>query len=195
MLDHHRAGPQRLRRLLEEAGQHAVLIALDVDLQRIDADDVGFLEYPLQPQRRHPDRLAGGVACHDMAGAEIVAVGLDQEFAVLGARRGLHQPHLPEAGGGMVEGEPRMGDRMRLDRNHLAIGADIARQRQRIGADIGADIDEHAAVAHMRAQKLQLLDVVIGIEQRAALGGAALVIEAECGALVIHVERAGAQAG
>ena len=81
-----------------------------------------------------------------------------------------------------------MGDRMRLDRDHLAAGADMARQRQRIGADIGADIDEHAACGHMRAQKIQLLDIVIGIEQRAALGGAGLVIEAERGALILHVD-------
>jgi hypothetical protein len=61
-----------------------------------------------------------------------------------------------------------MGDRMRFDRDHLAAGADMPRQRQRIGADIGADIDEDPARGNMRAQKIQLLDVVGGIEQRAA---------------------------
>ena len=77
---------------------------------------------------------------------------------------------------------------MRLDRDHLAIGADVTRQRQRIGADIGADIDEHAAGGRVRAQKIQLLDIVIGIEQRAALGGAGLMIEPERRALILHVD-------
>ncbi len=83
-----------------------------------------------------------------------------------------------------------MGDRMRLDRDHLAAGADMARQRQRIGADIGADIDEDAAGRRMRAQEIQLLDVVVGIEQRAALGGAGLMVEAKRRALIRHVDRA-----
>ena len=93
-----------------------------------------------------------------MAGAEIVAVGLDHQFAVGSAGGGRDQPHLRRCRCGMVEREPRMGHRMRLDRDHLAAGADMARQRQRIGADIGADIDEHAARGRMRAQKIQLLD-------------------------------------
>ena len=80
-----------------------------------------------------------------MAGAEIVAIGLDQKLAVCGACGGPHQPTCAKSGSRAVESKPRMGDRMRLDRDHLAAGADIARQRQRIGADIGADIDEHAA--------------------------------------------------
>ena len=86
-----------------------------------------------------------------------------------------------------------MGDWMRLDRNHLAISADVARQCKRIGADIGADIDAHAASGHMRAQEIQLLDVVGGIEQRAALGGAGLMVEAERGALIRHVDGTRAQ--
>ena len=49
-----------------------------------------------------------------------------------------------------------MGDGMRLDRYHLAARADVARERKRIGADIGADIDEHAARRGMRPQKVQL---------------------------------------
>ena len=86
-----------------------------------------------------------------------------------------------------------MGHRMRFDRNHLAAGADMTRQRQRIGADIGADIDEHPAGGNMRAQKIQLLDVVGGIEQRTALGGAGLMVEAERGALIRHVDGTRAQ--
>ena len=193
MLDHDRARPQCLRCVGEEAGQHAILKTLDVDLERVDMRDTGFFEDALQPQRRHLDRLAGGLARHDVAGAEIVAVGLDQQFAVVRAGGGRDQPHLGGAGGGIVEGEPRMGDRMRLDRDHLAAGADMTRQRQRIGADIGADIDEDAARGHMRAQKIQLLDVVGGIEQRAALGGAGLMVEAERGALIPHVDGTRAQ--
>ena len=53
----------------------------------------------------------------------------------------------------------------------------MARQRHRIGADIGADVHEHAAYRRMRAQKIQFLDIVIGIEQRAALGSAGLMME------------------
>ena len=53
--------------------------------------------------------------------------------------------------------------RMRLDRNELAAGADMPRQRQRIGTDIGADIDEDPARGHARARKVQLLDVAGGI--------------------------------
>ena len=45
----------------------------------------------------------------------------------------------------------------------------------------------------MRAQKIQLFDVVVGIEQRAALGGAGLMIKPERRALVLRVKRAGAQ--
>ena len=86
-----------------------------------------------------------------------------------------------------------MGHRMRLDRDHLAIGADLARQHQRIGADIGADIDEHAAGRRVRAQEIEFLEIVVGIEQRAAFGRAGLMIEAERGALVLHVDRTAAQ--
>ena len=86
-----------------------------------------------------------------------------------------------------------MGDRMRLDRDHLAVGADMTRQHQRVGADIGPDIDEHAAGGNMRAQKIQFLEIVVGIEQRAAFGGAGLVVEAERGALILHVDGACAQ--
>ena len=92
---------------------------------------------------------------------------------------GGHQAHLRIAGRGAVEREPRMGHRMRLDRDHLAAWADVARQRHRVGADIGADIDEHAACRRVRAQEIQLLEIVVGIEQRAALGGAGLMIEAK----------------
>ena len=155
--------------------------------------DTSLLEDALQPQRRHLDRLGGGRARHDVAGAEIVAVGFDQEFAVGRAGGGRDQSHLAGAGSCVVEGEPRMGDRMRLDRDYLAAGADMPRQSQRVGADIGADIDEDPARGHTRAQKVQLLDVVVGIEQRAALGGAGLVVEAERGALILHVNGACAQ--
>src|ERR1700731_1187721 len=48
MLDHHRARPQRWRRLFEEAGQNTVLIALDIDLQRIDMAHAGVAENALQ---------------------------------------------------------------------------------------------------------------------------------------------------
>ena len=147
MLDHDRARPQRGRRLLEEAGQHAVLKTLDVDLQGVDLRHAGLIENALQPQRRHLDGIAGGLAGHDMAGAEIVAVGLDQQFAVGRSRGRGHQLTWVEPDAVAVEFQPRMRHRMRLDRDHLAIGADVTRQRQRIGADIGADIDEHAALA------------------------------------------------
>ena len=82
---------------------------------------------------------------------------------------------------------------MRLDRDHLAGRPDMARQHHGVGADIGADVDEHAADRRMRAQKIQLLDIVIGIEQGAAFGGAGLVIEAERRALIGDIDRPGAQ--
>src|SRR5450631_4673857 len=69
MLDHNRARPQRWRRLFEEAGQHAVLKTLDIDLQRIDVADAGVAQNTLQSQRRHLDRLARKFAADDMAGA------------------------------------------------------------------------------------------------------------------------------
>ena len=80
---------------LEEAGQHAVLKTLDVDLERIDMRDAGFVENALQPQRRHLDRLAAEASPDDdVAGAEIVAVGLDHQFAIGGAGGGGDQTHL-----------------------------------------------------------------------------------------------------
>ena len=82
---------------------------------------------------------------------------------------------------------------MRLDRNHLAIGADVTGQRKRIGADIGADIDEHAASGAVGAQEIQLLDIVVGIKQGAALGGAGLMLEPERRALILHVDGTRAQ--
>ena len=190
MLDHDRAGPQCLRRFGEEAGQHAILKTFDIDLERVDMCDTGFFEDALQPQRRHLDRLGGGFARHDVAGAEIVAIGLDQQFAVGRAGGGRDQPHLGIAGSRVVEREPRVRHRMRLDRDHLAAGADTVRQCKRVGADIGADIDEDAARGNMGAQEIQLLDVVGGIEQRAALGGAGLMVEAERGALIRDVDGA-----
>ena len=42
MLDHDRARPQRLRRLGEEAGQHAILKPFDIDLEGVDMCDTGF---------------------------------------------------------------------------------------------------------------------------------------------------------
>jgi hypothetical protein len=45
----------------------------------------------------------------------------------------------------------------------------------------------------VRARKIQLFDVVIGIEQRAALGGAGLMIDRNEAPLVLHVDRSGAQ--
>jgi hypothetical protein len=40
----------------------------------------------------------------------------------------------------------------------------------------------------MRPQKIELLDIVIRIEQRAAFGGAGLMIEAERRPLIRHVD-------
>ena len=42
----------------------------------------------------------------------------------------------------------------------------------------------------MRPQEIQLFEIVVGIEQRAALGGAGLMIEPERRPLIVHVERA-----
>src|SRR6478609_375616 len=86
-----------------------------------------------------------------------------------------------------------MGDRMRFDRNHLAVSADTTGQHHGIGTDIGADIDEYAACGSMRAQKIQLFEIVMGIEQRAALGGAGLMVKPERCALIVDVDRSPAQ--
>jgi len=76
----------------------------------------------------------------------------------------------------------------------VAVGADVSRQWHRIGPDIGADVGKHTADdGRMRAQKVQLLDVVVGIEQRAALGGAGLMIESKRRALIRHIDRTRAQ--
>ncbi len=58
---------------------------------------------------------------HDMAGAEIVAVGLDHQFAVGGTGRGGNQNDLREVRCGAVERQPRMGHWMRLDRDYFAV--------------------------------------------------------------------------
>ena len=50
MLDNHRARPQTLRRLPEEAGQNAIFKSLDIDLQRIDVVHSCTAENALQPQ-------------------------------------------------------------------------------------------------------------------------------------------------
>ena len=68
---------------------------------------------------------------------------------------------------------------MRLDRNDCTAGADVARQRERVSADIGADVDEHAAGRRMLAQEFQFFEIIVGIEQRAAFGGAGLMVETE----------------
>src|SRR6478609_1404659 len=86
-----------------------------------------------------------------------------------------------------------MGDRMRFDRNHLAVSADTTGQHHGIGTDIGADIDEYAACGSMRAQKIQLFEIVMGIEQRAALGGAGLMVKPKRCALIVDVDRSSAQ--
>ena len=78
----------------EEAGQHAIFKTFDVDLERVDMRCAGFFEDALQPQRRHPDRLARGFSRHDVAGAEIFAIGLDQQLAIGGTGGGRDQPHL-----------------------------------------------------------------------------------------------------
>src|SRR6201999_1000262 len=82
MFDHDRGWPQRSRRFLEEAGEDPILKTLDVNLQRIDMGDTRLLEDSLQAQRRHLEGISGSFATDDVAGAEIVAVGLDHEFAV-----------------------------------------------------------------------------------------------------------------
>ena len=173
--------------------RNSILKAFDVDLEGVDLGHASFLENALQPQGTHLDGTAGRFARYDMAGAEIVAVGLDHQLAVARTGSRANKTHLAEAGRSAVEAEPRMGDRVRLDRDHLAGSTDMARQHQRVGADIGAGIDEHTAHRHVRTQKLKLFRIVIGIEQGAALGRARLMIEAEGGALILHVDRTGAQ--
>ena len=54
-------------------------------------------------------------------------------------------------------------------------------------------VDEYAACGRMRAQKIQLFEIIIGIEQRAALGGAGLVVKPKRCALIVDVDRSPAQ--
>ena len=88
--------------------------------------------------------------------------------------------------------EPAKRHRMRFDGNHLAGGADMVSENHRVGADIRADIDEHAAGRRMRPQEIQLFDIVVGIEQRAAFGGAGQMMETECRALIMRIDRSAA---
>src|SRR6266702_8533686 len=188
MLDDNRARPQRGRRIAEEADQHAVLKTLDVDLQRIDLGDAGLVENAYQPQRWDFDGISAGRASDDVSSTEIAAAALDHQLAVAVAGGGLYQAHLRRFRCGLIEGEPSKRHRMRLDRDHLALGPDLSRHHQRKRADIGADVDEHAARLRMLAQEIELVATVVRVEQRAALGRAALVIEAERGALILHVD-------
>ena len=60
-----------------------------------------------------------------------------------------------------------------------------------VGADIGADIDEHAARRRVRPQEIQLFEIVFGIEQRAAFRGAGLMMQAKGCAMVVGIDRSG----
>ena len=128
-----------------------------------------------------------------MAGAEIAAVGLDHQFTVGSSGRRGNQPDLRRARGGTIEREPRMDDRMRFDRDHLAAGANVMRQHHCIGADVSADIDEHAALRGVRAEEIQLFDIVVAIEKRATFSGAGLMIQSKRRALILCIYRAGSQ--
>src|ERR1700730_13332820 len=83
-----------------------------------------------------------------------------------------------------------MRHRMRLDPDYLAPLADVTRQHHGIGADIGADIDEHTAWGRLRPQKIELLEIVVRIEQRTAPGGRGLMIEGKRRALIGDTPRA-----
>ena len=116
---------------------------------------------------------------NDVAGAEIVRIGLDHKLAVARAGRGRNEFDVVQTGSGAVERKPRASDRMRLDRDHCSACGDMARQRQGVSADIGPYIDEDAALRRVRAQKIQLYNVVLRIEQRAALGRARLMVKSK----------------
>src|SRR5215211_4294388 len=110
-----------------------------------------------------------------MAGPEIVAVRRDHQLAIRSAGGGGDQLDLGEFGGGAVEREPCESEGMRFDRDHFSACADMARHCQRVGPYISAYIDEHAALRRMRAQEVQLFNIVLGIEERAAFGRARLM--------------------
>ena len=82
---------------------------------------------------------------------------------------------------------------MRLDRDDAAFVADMFGQRHRIGTDICADIHEGAAARRMLAQKIQLGQIVIGIEQRTALGAAGQMMQPERCALILRVDGTGSK--
>jgi len=120
-------------------------------------------------------------------------VAFDHELAIRSSRRGRHYADLRHAGGDAIERKPRVCDRMRFDRDHFAACADMARQRYCVSADIGADIDEHAAPRRVRAQKIQFLAVVFRVEQRATFSGARLMIKTKAPALILRIDGSGAQ--
>src|ERR1700727_3263860 len=83
---------------------------------------------------------------------------------------------------------------MRFDGNHLAARSDMPPENHRVGADIGADIDEYAARRCACPQEFQLLQIVAGMEQRAAFRGAGLMMQAEGCAVVVGLDRPSADA-
>src|SRR5436305_6315902 len=82
---------------------------------------------------------------------------------------------------------------MRLDRDHPPGRTDMPRQHHRVDADIGTDIDEYTSRWRIGAEEIQFLKIVAGIEQRAALGRACLVIESERSALIMCIDRPGSK--
>src|SRR4029078_10799768 len=106
MLDHHRARPQRLRRVAEEADQHAVLKPLDVDLERIDLADAGLVQNACQPQRRHLDCPPAARAAAEVRSTDMPAAALAYELPVAVTGGSLHQAHLRRLRRGVIERKP-----------------------------------------------------------------------------------------
>src|ERR1700761_1004830 len=96
---------------------------------------------------------------------EIVAIRLDQEFAVRRPGGGSDHPHLGCTGSGAVEGQAAARNRMRLDRDHRSILAHLLCEHERVGTNISADVDEYAAFGRQCPQEGKLFDIVVWIEQ------------------------------
>ena len=166
-----RVRQQGIRGFAKERRQHAVLKALDIDLQR--AQPVQSLVPDDIQQRAHVGRYAPG--CVD-SGAPEIAPPLGKPYRVAAvADRAVQQPqgacriHL------QVACQPTEQLRVGLDGHHPAAGG---RHPQRIDAAIGADIDKGASRRHPAEEALHLDRVeAVGAQEQPGVGHIARAIQ------------------
>jgi len=162
MLDHHRARPQRWRRLFEEA-----VSTRSSTSTRSSAHRRGRprrRQNTLQSQRRHLIALPESSPLTIWLAPRFVAVGLDHQFTV--GRPGCrgHQRYLRGAGRDTVERQRAWVMGMRLDRDDFSAGADMTRQHHGVGATLRRH-REHAADRGLRTQEVQFLELYSGLNK------------------------------